>query len=1136
MPRTAEEVIERLQELTKPGFREKLIARGLARGLIWEDGKLPAGAPIFSKELSTDLLDHGFGVLALSLELRQVGGPVEVVKQGLYTAAEAIESAVRRGSAADIERGFHLTMTAAAFHIGGYAARAFSLFETDLPSLNLASYELALVLLMRRNFVSMRQNSAEWLQATANSDAGVVERLTKEDDFSIDDVVAIALTRIFHRAIAVFEVALLTGRAQYFEIARNRIEMGLTEAAAANHVPLWWSFTIARHLFDDLWGTSLHVCLPLEGGPPAWPTLRADFLQVLAARPVAEIDLWPSQIEAARRVLDTSDDLVVALPTSAGKTRIAELCILRTLADGKRVIYVTPLRALSAQVESGLARTFRPLGVTVTSVYGASGVASSDIDTLASASIVVATPEKLDFAIRQEPSLINDVGLIVLDEGHMIGLSERDIRYEMLLQRLLRREDAAERRLVCLSAVFSKGDSFDDFTAWLRSDVPGTAIQSRWRPTRQRPATVEWQKTVARLELDVEGEKPFVPRFVEAQLPFKPRRKLFPSDAQELVVASTSAFLARGQSVLIYCPQKVSVETTAGAFLKANKGGYFQSALTASARAKLANAIRIGKEWLGESHPAVASLYLGIAVHHGSLPRSFLSEVESLLKQRLLPICVCSATLAQGVDLSFSVLLFRSLYRAGKIIPAKEFANVVGRVGRAFVDLDGIYALPIYEATPAKALAKKAVFNRLIVAAQRRQLESGVRLLIDVIIRILRERLNVSAEQIVEYVTNMQSPWAVQAINEDDNYPGALRACLNELDTAILGVVDVLELPMSEVADYLDQCLQGSYWQRRLQRTDKESKHLQEAVIRGRAAWIWSHSDAEKRKGYFAAGVGYAAGKALDDNADELRRLLTSADQALAAADVATAVSASIDLAKIIFAIHPFEPDNAQSNWPKLLDGWLRGRALAEFADNVGVGFIQGDVVYRLVWGVEAARLHIAQTRSAADDGERGSDLALCLTYGVPNRGAALFIQGGMNSRTLACKVAQGATGTSSLREFAELKEWVYSILRGEVPEPTWESADEKAEWERFLQKFDHREHGDWERQIFDLPVRWYGMPIKAGSRVRVSCQRGERTASVLSVSLDPLGETVVPDVATTHFFGIVREDQKSLEVSFFGR
>ena len=44
---------------------------------------------------------------------------------------------------------------------------------------------------------------------------------------------------------------------------------------------------------------------------------------------------------------------------------------------------------------------------------------------------MVGTPEKLDFALRNDPSLIDDVGLVVLDEGHMIGLNEREINYEV---------------------------------------------------------------------------------------------------------------------------------------------------------------------------------------------------------------------------------------------------------------------------------------------------------------------------------------------------------------------------------------------------------------------------------------------------------------------------------------------------------------------------------------------------------------------------------------------------------------------------------------------------------------------------------------------------------------------------------
>ncbi|MET4606727.1 replicative superfamily II helicase [Bradyrhizobium sp. JR4.1] len=71
----------------------------------------------------------------------------------------------------------------------------------------------------------------------------------------------------------------------------------------------------------------------------------------------------------------------------------------------------------------------------------------------------MATPEKLDFALRNEPSLLDDVGLLVFDEGHMIGLEEREVRYEVQIQRLLRRSDAATRWIVCLSAILPEGDN-----------------------------------------------------------------------------------------------------------------------------------------------------------------------------------------------------------------------------------------------------------------------------------------------------------------------------------------------------------------------------------------------------------------------------------------------------------------------------------------------------------------------------------------------------------------------------------------------------------------------------------------------------------------------------------------------------
>ena len=88
---------------------------------------------------------------------------------------------------------------------------------------------------------------------------------------------------------------------------------------------------------------------------------------------------------------------------------------------------------------------------------------------------------------------LKDPGLVVLDEGHMIGASEREVRYEAQIQRLLRRPDASTRRILCLSAVFPSGSELDDFVAWITDDEPDGLHRETWRPTQQRFGLVEWR-------------------------------------------------------------------------------------------------------------------------------------------------------------------------------------------------------------------------------------------------------------------------------------------------------------------------------------------------------------------------------------------------------------------------------------------------------------------------------------------------------------------------------------------------------------------------------------------------------------------------------------------------------------------
>jgi hypothetical protein len=373
---------------------------------------------------------------------------------------------------------------------------------------NFSLIEQALALLMRRDINELRARVYAFRLDGRGSDEAITalfqQRLADPlvgdaaerdgHDFLFEGL-DLALTDAFFGAVSMFLLALDRGERALIDRAIAQLRENLAICAELNLVPQWWAHRVAIHLLSDLWSNTFHERVPLipaGGEAPPWRGLRDLFIGLLARRPRAEVDLWPSQIEAAARAVDQADNLVVSLPTSAGKTRVAELSILRCLAAGRRVMFVTPLRALSAQTETTLQRTFGPLGKTISALYGSIGVSAFDEDAIRERDIVVATPEKLDFALRNDPSLLDDVGLLVFDEGHMIGPGEREVRYEVQIQRLLRRPDAEQRRIVCLSAILPDGPQLEDFSAWLRRDQPGDPIKDDWRPTRLRFGEVVW--------------------------------------------------------------------------------------------------------------------------------------------------------------------------------------------------------------------------------------------------------------------------------------------------------------------------------------------------------------------------------------------------------------------------------------------------------------------------------------------------------------------------------------------------------------------------------------------------------------------------------------------------------------------
>lgn len=1061
---TSDELRAFLANATQDGAWGRLLDRGAAWSIMRQAGVLPEDAPPLGDDIDIDLAEHGFSILRAALSLRELDGTSELCQQAFERAGNAFESLVRNGAPEAEERGFYRTIAGAAYHLAGYSAIAYSLFgEQQISKLNANAAEAALILLILRDLDRLRTFVKSQLLDEENSDARV-SALLQEGEIESDEAISIILNTVVCRALAFFDFALQTGEVALLVSAKELLDTAIKLADTAASVSLWWIIRLCRNMIDDLWAHSLHETLSMnlpQDGAERYPELRRLFISSLYARKSAELELWPSQREAAKRSIDVSDDLVVALPTSAGKTRIAEIAALMCLSAGKRVLIVTPLRALSAQTERTFRQTFAPLGFSVSSLYGASGLSAGDEDALRSMDIIIATPEKLDFALRNDATLIDDIGLVVLDEGHLIGPTEREIRYEILVQKLLRRVDADTRRIICLSAILPDGQQLEDLTAWIRSDVEGEPVRSSWRPTRQRFGTLVWQGDAAKLNYDLEQQGPFLARFVE-QIPARaPDRKPYPRKTKDLTLFAAWQFAQQGKRTLVFSTQANWVEGYGETVIELHRRGYLPTLL--DDEASVLRALEVGQEWLGDQHPAVACLKLGVAIHHGRLPSPFLRELEALLAKGVLKVIVASPTLSQGLNLNAAVLLVPYLVRSGKVISGEEFANVAGRAGRAFVDVEGLVVHVIID-KPAWRIKQ---WRGLVQSAKARTLKSGLyQIIAEIIERLAREGV-LNREDAIEYLSSSREAWKSQAEeNEllgitgagggaDDDAEEAkieeepMSHLVEKLDATVLGLVEALEADTEDLPRLLDEALQGSLWARQIGREGEAEQLAHQAILAARANVIWSHTTPEARKGHYAMGVGLEAGLAIDGMADVLGVLVDQADEAALRDDTEALAAALAQLAARLLMIRPFVPDKKNTlppNWGDILKEWVSGTDVNVIgAENMRV--IEDAFAYRLVWALEALRSRRVTLGWSSEIVSGGG--AASLETGVSQLMMSMLIRAGLPSRRAAIAAIR-TTGAvfvtvSGMREWLASEEIAGLTDRGGFPTP-----DTAVLWQRF--------------------------------------------------------------------------------------
>lgn len=438
-----------------------------------------------------------------------------------------------------------------------------------------------------------------------------------------------------------------------------------------------------------------------------------DFVRELVKRGRGDralFDVLPPQRRtlAERGLLGSSRQaVVVSLPTSSGKTLIAQFRMLQALnqfEDRKGwVAYLAPSRALVNQVTRQLRRDFQPLGLMVERVSPAMEIDGIEAGVLTEANdearfrILVATPEKFDLMLRQgwEEKIGRPLTLVVVDEAHTIQDKVRGLRLELLLATINR--ECRDAQFLLLTPFIQNAR---EVARWLGGqNSEDICLSVDWQPNDRAIGIVS--------PVD-EGRK-------------KGRSRDYRLNFETVHTTRPSIMLDEAFSL-------GKDETQAGTLSEARDVGALAAMTARKLKArgpviamhsrpdyvwKLAERIKSGQtramtddvrfvqEYvaaeLGAQYPLVDLLAHRIGMHHGGLPEEIRMLMEWLFEKGQLDVLAATTTIAQGVNFPVSgVVMASTHYPQGKNsvpMPPEDFWNVAGRAGRVSQGQLGVVAV-----------------------------------------------------------------------------------------------------------------------------------------------------------------------------------------------------------------------------------------------------------------------------------------------------------------------------------------------------------------------------------------------------------------------------------------------------------
>lgn len=409
--------------------------------------------------------------------------------------------------------------------------------------------------------------------------------------------------------------------------------------------------------------------------------------------------------------------VVISLPTSSGKTLIAEFRILQALNqfDQERgwVAYLVPTRTLVNQITRRLRRDFEPLNIIVEQVSPALEIDNIESDLLQQRDqnqefrVLVSTPEKLDLMLRQgwENKIGRPLTLVVVDEAHNLQNIHRGLKLELLLSTI--NNECSRAQFLLLTPFISNAREVAKWLGGINSDDISLALD--WQPNDRVIGVVQAEKGKAlnkrSFDYQLRMETIQTTRntlFVDDLLIIPKNSEMAPTYRGVLNQSTLAAVTA--QRLQERGPVIVMHTTPSWVWSLAEK---FK--IPANRLSQPQEKIKLVQDFLslefGSNFPLIDLLSYGVGVHHAGLSDDVRALMEWLFEENQLKFLVATTTIAQGVNFPVTGIVMAShQYPYGNDMPPEDFWNIAGRAGRVDHGSLGIVALVAENASKAELL------------------------------------------------------------------------------------------------------------------------------------------------------------------------------------------------------------------------------------------------------------------------------------------------------------------------------------------------------------------------------------------------------------------------------------------------